>query len=73
MRMLILLSVFLFAGCGGSDDNSTVAEDVEEAEDVLGESFHDSMDAAEEVEQELMKSKEDMDAALEEAEGGSEG
>jgi hypothetical protein len=69
MRYLILLAVLAFAGCGNSSDDSSAAEAVEEASDVMGKSLHESLDAAEAVEDELMKSKEDMDAALREAEG----
>lgn len=69
MRYLILLAALAFAGCGDSSDDTSSAEAVEEASDVLGESMHESLDAAEAVEDELMKSKEDMDAALQEAEG----
>jgi hypothetical protein len=69
MRYLILLAALAFAGCGSSSDDSGTAEVVEEASDVMGESLHESLDAAEAVESELMKSKEDTDAALREAEG----
>ena len=69
MRYLILLAALAFAGCGNSSDDTSEPEAVEEASDVLGESMHESLDAAEAVEDELMKSKEDMDAALQEAEG----
>jgi hypothetical protein len=69
MRYLILLAALAFAGCGDSSDDASSTEAVEEASDVLGESLHESLDAAEAVEDELMKSKADMDAALKEAEG----
>ena len=72
MKALLFLSIFLLAACGGSNDDSAAAEDVEEAADVLGESYHDSIDAAEAVEEELMKAKDDLDAAMKEAEGSSE-
>jgi len=69
MRYLILFAALALAGCGNSPDDSSAAETVEEASDVMGESLHESLDAAEAVEDELMKSKQDMDAALHEAEG----
>jgi hypothetical protein len=69
MRYLILLAALALAGCGNSSDDSGTAEAVEEPSDVMGESLHESLDAAEAVESELMKSKEDTDAALREAEG----
>ena len=69
MRYLILLAALAFAGCGSSSDDSGTSEAVEEPSDVMGESLHESLDASEAVEGELMKSKEDTDAALREAEG----
>jgi hypothetical protein len=73
MKALLFLSIFLLAACSGSNDETGAAEEVEEAADVLGDSYHDSIDAAEAVEEELMKAKDDLDAAIQEAEGGSEG
>ena len=69
MKYMILLAALALGGCGDSSDDSSATEAVEEASDVLGESYHESLDAAEAVEEELMKSKEDLDAALKEAEG----
>ena len=69
MKYILLLAALSLGGCGDSSDNSSATEAVEEPSDVLGESFHESLDAAEAVEEELMKSKEDLDAALKEAEG----
>jgi hypothetical protein len=68
MRYLILLAALAIAACGSSSDDSSAAEAVEQGSDVLGESLHESLEAAEAVEDELMKSKEDMDAAIEKAE-----
>lgn len=69
MKYIILLAALAFAGCGDSSDSSGATEAVEEASDVLGESFHDSLDAAEAVEEEVMQAKKDLDAAMQEAEG----
>ena len=68
MRYLILLAALAIAACGSSSDDSSAAEAVEQGSDVLGEPLHESLEAAEAVEDELMKSKEDMDAAIEKAE-----
>jgi hypothetical protein len=73
MKALLFLSIFLLAACSGSNDETGTAEDVEEAADVLGESYHDSIDAAEAVEEELMNAKDELDAAMREAEGATEG
>lgn len=71
MKHLFLLTLLAFAGCGDSSDESSANDAVEEASDVLGESFHDNLDAAEAVEDEVMKAKENLDAAMEEAEGSN--
>ena len=73
MRYAIILVVMMFGGCGGSSDDANAPEAVEEASDVMGESLHESLEAAEAVEGEIMKSKDDIDAALKEAEGSVEG
>jgi hypothetical protein len=70
MKHMILLAALALASCGDSTDQSGSTESVEEATDVLGESFHESLDSAEAVEGELMRAKENLDAAIEEAEGG---
>ena len=71
MKHIILLAVLALAGCGDASDESSANDAVEPASDVLGESFHDNLDAAEAVEEEVMKAKENLDAAMEEAEGAN--
>lgn len=73
MRYAIILAVMMLSGCGGSSDDANAPEAVEEASDVMGETLHESLEAAEAVEGEIMKSKDDLDAALKEAEGAAEG
>ncbi len=71
MRVLIMaISLFLVACGGASDDESTdnAPGDTVGAEIAAG--FIDSMDKAKDVEDQIQQSKDDIDAALEEAEGG---
>lgn len=71
--LAILLSMgLLFAGCGG--DSSEDESDDGAAGDTVGaeiaEDFNRSMDKARDIEEKLQDSKDAMDAAVEEAEGG---
>lgn len=69
MRYLILLASLVCVACGDSSDDSAAAEAIEEAPDSMSESMHAPIDAAEQVEDELMKAKQGIDDALDEAEG----
>jgi len=69
MRYLILLASLAFVACGDSSDDSSAEEVIEEASKSLNESMHEPIDAAEEVEDELMKAKQGIDDAMREAEG----
>lgn len=69
MKFLMLLASLAIVACGDSYDSSNANEDVEEASKSLSEAMHDPIDAAEEVEEELMKAKDELDAAMRDAEG----
>lgn len=69
MRYLILIASLTIVACGNSYDDSSENEDVEQASKSLSEAMHEPIDAAEEVEEELMKAKDELDAAMKDAEG----
>ncbi len=73
IALAILLSMgLLFAGCGGDSSEDESADDA--AGDTVGAEiaadFNKSMDKARDIEEKLQDSKDAMDAAVEEAEGG---
>ncbi len=71
MRVLIMAISLLLVACGGASDDESIDDapgDTVGAE--IAEGFIDSMDKARDVEDQIQKSKEEIDAALEEAEGG---
>ena len=68
MRYLILLISSAFVACGGgATDDYSASEEVEEAAENIGATFHDSLDAAEEVEDVLLDAKKARDEAIEDA------
>lgn len=68
MRYLILLISLGVVACGGGATNEYSAdEEVEEAAENIGATFHDSLDAAEEVEDVLLDAKQARDEAIEDA------
>ena len=62
MRFLLILSVFMFAGCGGESSDETAA-------DGLQESIDTNIENAEGVEDALQEAVDDLDAAIDEASG----
>ena len=71
MRVLIMaISLFLVACGGASDDESTDSAPGDTVGAEIAEDFINSMDRAKDIEDQIQKSKEEIDAALEEAEGG---
>ncbi len=71
MKALILASSLFLVACGGASDDESTGDapgDTVGAEIAAG--FNKSMDKARDIEDQLQKSKEEIDAALEEAEGG---
>ena len=70
MRYSVLIASLFLLGCSGgeSDDSAETAD--EGAEDIAG-AYHDALDRADEVEAIIEQEKADLDAALEEAEGGT--
>ena len=60
MRFLLILSVFMFAGCSGESSDETAA-------DGLQESIDTSIEKAEGVEDALQEAVDDLDAAIDEA------
>ena len=71
MRVLIMaISMFLVACGGASDDESTDTAPGDTVGAEIAAGFIDSMDKAKDVEDQIQQSKDDIDAALEEAEGG---
>lgn len=69
MRFLLILIAFSFAACGGSSDESTVTGEMNTAADGLQESIDADMEKAENIEVELQQSKDDLDAAIDDASG----
>lgn len=69
MKIIIFCAALALVGCGDASEKAGGTEAVEEAADVIGETYHESLDAAEAVEDEVMKAKENIDAAMQEAEG----
>lgn len=71
MRVLIMaISLFLVACGGAADDESTDNAPGDTVGAEIAEGFIDSMDKARDVENQLQKSKDEIDAALEDTEGG---
>lgn len=67
MRYLVLLISLAFVACGGrSADDYSADEEVEEAAESIGATFHDALEAAEAVEDDLMEAKKGIDDALDE-------
>ncbi len=61
MRTLVILAtVLVFAGCGGSSDEDTVGKKI-------ADDYNEAMDKARAVEKELKEHAEDIDKAIEEA------
>ena len=73
MRLLLILIVAAFAGCGVSPDDSVKKgdeqDDMHTAADEAQESFGTALDKAENVEDELAKAAEQRRKAIEEASG----
>ena len=70
MRYSILIASLFLLGCSGGESDDS-AETVDEgAEDIAG-AYHDALDRAEGVEAIIEQEKADLDAAIEEAEGGT--
>lgn len=71
MRVLIMaISLFLVACGGASDDESTDSAPGDTVGAEIAAGFNESMDKARDIEDQIQKSKDEIDAALEEAEGG---
>lgn len=71
MRVLIMaISLYLVACGGASDDESTDKPPGDTVGAEIAAGFIDSMDKAKDIEDQIQKSKDEIDAALEEAEGG---
>jgi len=71
MRVLIMaISMFLVACGGASDDESTDTAPGDTVGAEIAAGFIDSMDKAKDIENQIQQSKDEIDAALEEAEGG---
>ena len=71
MKALVMASSLFFVACGGaSDDESADGAPGDTVGAEIAEGFNKSMDKARDIEDQLQKSKEEIDAALEEAEGG---
>ena len=73
MRLLLILIVAAFAGCGVSPDDSVIKSDEQDdmhtAADEAQESFGNALDKAENVEDELAEAAEQRRKAIEEASG----
>ena len=71
MKALVIASSLFLVACGGAaDDDSTDNAPGDTVGAEIAEGFNESMDKARDIEDQLQKSKEEIDAALEEAEGG---
>ena len=71
MKALIMASSLFLVACGGaSDDESTDNAPGDTVGAEIADGFNESMDKARDIEDQIQKSKEEIDAALEEAEGG---
>ncbi len=71
MKALIIASSLFLVACGGASDDDSIDDapgDTVGAEIAAG--FNESMDKARDIEDQIQKSKDEIDAALEEAEGG---
>ncbi len=69
MRYTVLIASLFLLGCSGGESDDSADTVDEGAEDIAG-AYHDALDRAEEVEAIIEQEKADLDAALEEAEGG---
>ena len=70
MKVLIMASSLFLVACGGASDDESPDDapgDTVGAE--IAEGFINSMDKAKDIEDQIQKSKDEIDAALEEAEG----
>lgn len=70
MRYSVLFASLFLLGCSGGESDDSADTVDEGAEDIAG-AYHDALDRAEEVEAIIEQEKADLDAALEEAEGGT--
>ncbi len=66
-QVAIMAAALLAAGCGGGDEPAAA----ENGDNPLGETYLESLEKAQAVEDQVMESKDRIDAALEEADGGN--
>ncbi len=70
MRYLLLVIILVFVGCGaGSSDEAPEESSNDTVGAEIAADFNKTMQKAEDVEQQLQESKENIDEALEAAEG----
>ena len=72
MRYLLLAFSLAFVACGSSSDDSSDKSTNDTVGAEIAEDFNKTMDKAEDVEQKLLDSKSNIDAALKNAEGAVE-